>query len=77
MHLNPSKIESINSIHKVLFQEQMRAEEALYQKLKQTRNHAHGIEEALLQRALKLVGFQLSLHLEKHPTCKLDSKVKK
>ena len=65
------------SFHKELFLEQMKAEEALCLKLKEIGNHSLEIEEALLQRVLKLADFPLLLHLETRLMFKLDSKVMK
>lgn len=65
------------SFLKELFLEQMKAEEALCQKLKEIGNHNLEIEEALLQRVLKLADFPLLRHLETRLMFKLDSKVMK
>ena len=65
------------SFLKELFLEQMKAEEALCLKLKEIGNHNLEIEEALLQRVLKLADFPLLLHLETRLMFKLDSKVMK
>jgi hypothetical protein len=65
------------SFLKELFLEQMKAEEALCLKLKEIGNHNLEIEEALLQRVLKLADFPLLRHLETRLMFKLDSKVMK
>jgi hypothetical protein len=66
------------SFHMELFLEQMKAEEALCLKLKEIGNHIIlEIEEALLQRVLKLVDFPLLRHLETRLMYKLDFKVMK